>query len=382
MTKNKKIAIIGAGNAGCITALALYKKFAMDGLNYFTVSPPKIEITIYHDPSIPKEIVGLGTTLDVPEMLSQVLGIDWYEANNAIKATPKTGILYENWGKKNEKIFHPFALPSQSIHFVPDLLSKSVLQCGLFNVIEKNITDPEKEIDADFIFDCRGKNNRDPELYETLINPLNHVILARKPEPDLKLNYTRTVATPDGWTFVIPNHDSVSYGYLFNDKITDVKDASSNFIEMFDVNPSENFAFENYSAKSFTQGERTILNGNRAFFLEPLEATSMAYYHAVVELFLRNILLNQDKDAFNAEIKFGMREVQTFVMWHYQSGSKYDTAFWSYAKSLPFNPDAKFKKLAEYAKKNNDITCRLSAQALTYAQWNINSFKNWENGTN
>ena len=37
-----------------------------------------------------------------------------------------------------------------------------------------------------------------------------------------------------------------------------------------------------------------------------------------------------------------MRELETFILWHYQSGSIYNTPFWEYAKSLPFNPDSNF----------------------------------------
>lgn len=365
MNRKKKIAIVGAGNAACATALCLYKE-ARDLID---------KITIYYDPSIPIEIVGQGAVLDFPYYIFKVLGINWHSSENLIKSTYKSGILYENWGKKTEKIFNPLPLDSTAIHFVPHLLSKTVLESGLFDVVEKNIIDPEKEIDADYIFDCRGKNNRNPELYEKLINPLNHVILARNPEPDLKLNYTRSVATPNGWTFVIPNQDSVSYGYLFNDKITNLKDAYCNFAEMFNVVPHIDFPFENYIAKRCFHGERTILNGNRLCFLEPLEATSVSYYLWVVEQSLPFIFKNQDKELTNKKIKDEMYKVQNFILWHYQYGSKFDTPFWKYAKSLPFNPDSKFEYVVNYVKNNDLFSCRNND--IEYSQWNSYSFKTW-----
>ena len=61
--------------------------------------------------------------------------------------------MYEGWGKKKDKIFHNFPLNDMAIHYVPQKLSKVVLESEYFNVIEKIITDPEKEIDADVIFD-------------------------------------------------------------------------------------------------------------------------------------------------------------------------------------------------------------------------------------
>jgi tryptophan halogenase len=369
MNRKKKIAIVGAGNAACATALCLYDH----------VHDLIDKITIYYDPSIPIEKVGQGTTLDFPDYIFTVLGVDRYHENNAIKSTYKSGILYENWGKKSEKIFHPFSLDSVAIHFVPHLLSKLVLGCGLFDVVEKNILDPEKEIDADFIFDCRGKNNRDLQLYDKLINPLNHVIVGKDPNPDLKLNYTRCVATPNGWTFVIPNYDSVSYGYLFNHNITSIEDASNNFFEMFNINLNFDFQFENYIAKNCFHGERTILNGNRLCFLEPLEATSVSYYLWVAEKSIEYIFGGADKEYCNKEIKDEMYKIQNFILWHYQYGSKYDTLFWKYAKSLPFQPDSQFKYALEYAKNNNAFECR-KRNKNGYSQWGSFSFKTWIDG--
>jgi len=55
-----KLAIIGAGNAGCITALH-FKKYA-----------PTLEIDLYHDSkNNPIELVGQGTTIGVSELLSE-----------------------------------------------------------------------------------------------------------------------------------------------------------------------------------------------------------------------------------------------------------------------------------------------------------------------
>ena len=198
-----KIAIIGAGNAGCITALH-YQKYLSEQSNNF-------EIEIYHSPHYhPIEKVGQGTTLSVPKLIADILDINWY--NNQIGATFKSGILYEGWGKKNDKIFHPFLWSDMGVHFVPKKLSECVINSKFFRVHEKVIDNPENEIDANIIFDCRGRHNRDRSKYDSLTNPLNTVLLSKKFDKDSELIYTRCVATPNGWTFVIPNKDSVSYG--------------------------------------------------------------------------------------------------------------------------------------------------------------------------
>jgi hypothetical protein len=363
--KKKKIAIIGAGNAGCITAMHYY----LCGRDIFD------KILIYYDPSSPIERVGQGATLAIAELIYEVFNLNWYNQFEFIKSTRKDGILYENWGNKKEKFFHPFPLDSISLHYVPELLSKLILNCGFFEIIEKNIQNPEEEIDSDYILDCRGRHNRNPQLYDELINPLNSVILGKSNIPDPSLNYTRCVATPDGWTFVIPNYDGVSYGYLFNSKITNKNIATKNFSEIFNITPDIELQFQNYLAKSFFEGERTCLNGNRGSFLEPLEATSTTFYHYASKCFWDHIVDGVDKDICNRRIRKEMLRIQTFVLWHYQFGSKYNTPFWEYVKTLPFSIDDEFRLMVDSASKLDYIDAKNFQSS--YSQWGVSNFKCW-----
>jgi len=377
VNRKKKVSIIGAGNAGCITAMHYYL-YAKDEID---------TITIHYDPNTPIERTGQGTSPGVASLVNEFFHLDFLN-HNLIKSTRKEGIMYENWGKKNEKIFHSFPQSLLAIHYIPNLFSQAVLNSGVFEVVEKNIEDPEKEIDSDFIFDCRGRNNREKDLYDQLINPLNSVILSRKEEVNPDLVYTRTVATPNGWTFVIPNVDSTSYGYLYNNQITTKEKATADFIERFDVVPDGHLTFENYLAKSCFQGERTILNGNRLSFLEPLEATSTGFYEKVAMVALNHIARGVDKEVCNASIRFEMKQIENFILWHYQYGSKFNTSFWEYAKSLPFNPENNFNEVVEYSinhsysdivrervrDRNSVLNCGF------YGPWTAYAFRIWADG--
>lgn len=361
--RNKKIAIIGAGNAGCLTALHYYY-WSRNDLD---------KITIYHDPTVPIEKVGQGTAIKVTELIFNTLNIDFIE-NNPIKATIKHGIMYENWGKRN--VFHNFPFHYVGCHYVPHLLSNVILNSDLFEVVEKKINDPEKEIDADYIFDCRGKTSRGFKDTSTkLINPLNSVLVSRKPGRDLNLTYTRCVATPDGWTFVIPNHDSVSYGYLYNNKITKIEDAKNNFSNMFDVTPDFEFQFDNYIEKSMWYGKRTILNGNRFSFLEPLEATSTGFYLDLARESWDHIFNGKSKEECNSNIQKEMKKIETFVLWHYQAGSKFNTPFWEYTKQLKFYTDKTFDYLLDFSMNNDHI--EQWKFPGDYSQWSPYSFNKW-----
>ena len=258
-----------------------------------------------------------------------------------------------------------------AMHFVPKKLSKRVLESNLFTVYEKTITDPEKEIDADIIFDCRGRHNRDRSNYESLVNPLNSVLLSKKKGQDTDLIYTKAVATPNGWTFVIPNQDSVSYGYLFNDTITDREDAIIDFVKRFEIEEiTDELKFENYRAKNFYVGERTILQGNMYGFIEPMEATAVAFYQYICRQSWDAIFKIQTIDYCNEKIKTNMKQLENIILWHYQCGSKYDTPFWEYAKSLPFNPDEEFYNMVY------DRETKLKQ----YGQWMKWNFENWKDG--
>jgi len=357
-----KISIIGAGNAGCITALHFHK--------FLSEVSDEFEIDIYHSPhEHPIEKVGQGTTILVPELIASVLNINWY--HNPIGATFKTGILYEGWGKKNDKIFHPFEMPNAAMHFVPKKLSERVLESNLFNVKEKIVNDPEKDIDADVIFDCRGRHNRDKSNYESLINPLNSVLLSKKYERDTDLIYTRCVATPNGWTFVIPNQNSVSYGYLYNNTITKKEDAINDFTSRFNLDEiTDSLNFDNYMAKNFYNGSRTILQGNMYGFIEPMEATSVAFYQFICRESWDFIFQLQTAHDANNNIRTNMKQLENIILWHYQFGSKFDTPFWEYAKSLPFNPDDKFLEMISDEKNDPE----------QYGQWKKWNFENWKNG--
>lgn len=368
MTK-KRIAVIGAGNAGCISAL-----------HFQYYSSDKYEIEIYHSPEEhPIERVGQGTTVPPSELISSMLDLTWH--NNPIGATFKTGFLYEGWGKFKDELFHPFPMTNMALHYVPKKLSNAVLESGLFKVKQQTINDPEKEIDADIIIDCRGRHNRDKDNYEPLINPLNACLLYDKKEVDLAMHYTGCVATPNGWTFVVPNNDSVSYGYLYNNTITSKEDATEDFLERFELPEIDgDLTFENYIAKNVCVGERTFLNGNKCGFLEPLEATATGFYQNVCQAIYCTTIDALPRQAVNTYAREEMFRLEQFILWHYQFGSKYDTPFWKYAKSLPFKPDDKFNYMIEKSRgmTNLEIDKQYDPKiSELYGQWSYISFKTW-----
>ena len=362
-----KIVVVGAGNAGSLTAL------------HFAYHTDKnVEVELIYDPTIPVQPVGQATIVDAPQFLHETIGFNWY--NNNIHATFKSGILYNGWGKKQDEFFHSFSPAEMAMHYCPWVMQEAVLKSGWFKVTEGKVNNLD-DIDADYIFDCRGKP-KDYSDYDELPNPTNACILG-KPKWDLShQHWSCHTATPDGWTFIIPtlkespSHD-YCVGYCYNSNITSQEDAEKNMLEMFDVEIKDHVYYKNYVAKNPVIDDRIILNGNKLFFIEPMESSSVAGYLFWDRLIFEKIILNNgDMDLYCQEFIQYVKQLQTFILMHYKSGSKYDTPFWNYAESLTY--DAPIFESHLYRCRTSHMN---TLREIAYGQWPLMAVKRWLNYT-
>ena len=387
-----KIVIIGGGNGGVWTALSYA---------YSARSDKNIEVELIHDPEIDSFPVGQALFPGQSELLYAACDINWY--HNEIRATPKLGILYENWSKRTPNLFHEFPFNLIAMQADPKYLQKYILNSGLFAVKEGNVTDLDT-VDADVIFDCRGNIDKDSIEYESLYCPVNSVLLAVGPSSDDPQLWTRHVATPDGWTFVIPNTtDTTSYGYLYNKDITPLETAKTNFSELFPEASDSysghfehtqevvNLPFESYMAKEpvriDSNGRKIILNGNRLTFLEPMESTSIGLYLDTAGYCFDWVLSNEHdhlpmKNVIS-NIKNDIHRTHTFILWHYTKGSVYDTPFWRAAQaettSIFEQPIEHFHEMVDFVKSMDYIDLKITPHPQ-YGQWQGPSIKRWYDG--
>ena len=369
-----KVVVVGAGNGGCFTALHW---------GWHTRNNSDVEVELIYNPETSPERVGQATVIDAPSLLWAATDFNWYD--NSIHATLKSGILYEGWGKLNDKIYHSFPADKMAMHYCPWEMQNLVLNSGHFKVTEGEVN--PHEVDADYIFDCRGKPD-DFSEYEDLKNPINACILAEPNWDTTKALWSRHVASPDGWTFVIPTHSSspshkYCVGYCYNSNITSKKNAENNFLNMFDVNVTKHVKFKNYIAKSPLVDGRIFKNGNRLFFLEPMESSSNQAYIAWVRMSFDYIFKYNDLDPNETVINY-VKQLQNFVLWHYQYGSKYNTPFWDYAKTFTID-DPRFYEIVDsflnYSKYDNKpIHYGGLAENPHYGQWDLYSWESWYKG--
>ena len=375
----KKIAIIGRGTAGSLSA-ALF--------NYYNKNK-EYEIDWYFNPNINPLSVGEGSTLTFPMNIGPQLDMGYTEAHK-LDCTNKIGIKKIGWNG-NGNYLHEFPLGQSGLHFnatsfqnhILDKLSKDV------NIKETNITDLNK-IDASYIINCTGKPKDYTEFSQAKYIPVNAAFVTQcyweKPEFD----YTLCVARPYGWVFGVPLQNRCSIGYIYNENINSLKEVKEDVKEIFsqfNLIPSSetnSLTFKNYHRKvNYT--ERISYNGIASFFLEPLEATSTHMGIDINESSFR-YLFREDKPLLsdmNARYIRQQTETERMIMLHYLAGSPYKTPFWDYAqlqgeKCIIETSDDNFKKMVShsnlYLKENrNTWWGEHIHNNIELGQWGISS---------
>ena len=336
-----KVAIIGKGLAGILTAMAWKAHY------------PATEIEIYYDPFSPIEPVGSGSWPNMLDLITEYQTTNpecwpsWREAD--WDQTVKTGISYKGWGKD---WFHDFGMNRVAMHFDPKKFCDDMARN--FKCIPKRVG---YNIDADFIYDCGGSpfsgrecTSETWDRYTLLQNPLNRVLLAETDPYTSVYCTTDSIATKDGWTFVIPLQSRTSVGYMFNSDITSDNEALDNFVEQFGEHRLLGFrSFHNYMANNPVLDGRIFMNGNKYFFIEPLEATSVTGYMVWIERTLQYVMGNATLKDIVADNQRDIQENANFLLYHYAHGSEFNTPFWDYAKGL-YKPCRVFDNIIDEAK--------------------------------
>lgn len=93
---------------------------------------------------------------------------------------------------------------------------------------------------------------------------------------------------------------------------------------------------------------------------------------------------NKDKRDVYSEIKDYITNIQDFILWHYSTGSIYDTVFWKHAKDVWNKHDkVNIEKIIKIVKgmSETDVEKSRSDIKIPYAQWQEWNFDNWIKGT-
>ena len=224
-TSIRKVAVIGRGTAGSLAAASV------------TRLHPESDYELHHifDSRIPAIGVGEGSWPSLVQELAQLTNLPHEKIQREIKGTRKYGVAFEGWGQRKQNFIHYFT-PQQvsyAYHLAADLLAELLHESANATHIDAkvlNITrdDGSARIDFegresetyDLVFDARGfpKELNSEQNIDISFIPTNTAVIRRCPaiiqtEDGLVLQhtYTRAVARPHGWVFVIPLTAHTSY---------------------------------------------------------------------------------------------------------------------------------------------------------------------------
>ena len=355
----KKVAVVGRGTAGSLAAASVTRQL------------PEGDHELHHiyDSRIPVIGVGEGSWPSLVQQLQQLTGLPHETVQRRLKGTRKYGVAFEGWGRTDRDFTHYFT-PQQvsyGYHLAADrmaeLLQESIrarhidAKVSRIDRIEGEGAQIEFEDGAreryDLVFDARGFPSRlDPDRHiDISFIPTNAAVIRRCPaimgeEQDAPVRlhtYTRAVARPHGWVFVIPLTVHTSYGYIFNRDVTDLVDVESDFDRFLDADGVKEFEqravirFPNFVHRQIYDGAVARV-GNSAAFMEPLEATAIVSAQLQIGMVLHLRLnrsieqLERDSPVVNRFLVNNMLCYGLFVGWHYSCGSRFGSDFWRRAR--------------------------------------------------
>ena len=267
-------------------------------------------------------------------------------------------------------------MPNVSIHFNAVMLQNLLMNKNKKRVkfIDKSVK--HDELNTDYILDCSGKPDDDSSFYEAKYIPVNSAMVYQCKWDNPLFSHTLCIAGKYGWIFGIPLQDRISFGYLFNKDINYKQEINKELLDLIDSykqTPNDDYLlleFNNYYRKvNFT--DKVAYNGNASFFLEPMEATSIATIDDI-NRFTFDILFNRnDLDFVNSKYNKWFKEVQDIITLHYLAGSKYKTKFWKHAKNLATDCyNDKSQMLIDILKNKNNPLFNIN----NYGTWGLNSF--------
>jgi tryptophan halogenase len=338
-----RIAVIGAGSAGVITAAQLCAGV-----------PNNIQIVNIHDPNIPMFQIGESTNSGFIKVLEQACGFGFMEDMKEMDSTLKFGNNFIKW--RETDWFNPLLDGGVSIHinnfklreYVFNRLAKrwpkkfSIMQGRVTSIesLEKgvNLTVDGKIEHFAYVVDTQGTpaDLSDYQIAEGI--SINSGIIHTVDEPG-DWQYTEHLATKHGWMFGVPLQSRHTHGYLYNDTVTTREEALEDMATYFNTTPDKlgrknapvDYHFKSYYAKTVFDNN-IMKNGNRAMFFEPISGTGIFGYIILNYFFLDYLWGRITKEDVNAQFLEHAEQLEHMICFFYHGGSMYDTPFWQLAK--------------------------------------------------
>lgn len=226
----------------------------------------------------------------------------------------------------------------------------------------------EQTIAADFFIDCSGFKGL---LIEETLNvgyenwshylPCDRAVAVQTENTGAPPPYTIACARAAGWTWRIPLQHRTGNGYVFASQYCSDDEATNTLLSAIKgklVNEPRIIPFVTGKRKKIWH-KNCLALGLASGFLEPLESTAIHLVYKGLVNFIRQF---PDKDfdplleqQFNIRMDKDYMEVRDFIILHYCTTQRDDTAFWRWCKTMDV-PESLKQKLVIF-RQRGQLSC-------------------------
>ena len=223
-----------------------------------------------------------------------------------------------------------------------------------------------KTISGDFFIDCSGFRGLLIEQtlkagYDDWSNflPCNRAVTVQTTNVGETAPYTVSKAKEAGWTWKIPLQHRTGNGYVFCDKYISDEEAIKTLMDAIDGEP-----IMSPKVIPFTTGIRhkawdknCLALGLAQGFLEPLESTAIHLVTKTLAFFIRMFPTKECSETlsheFNRRVRADYEEIRDFLVLHYCTTARDDSAFWRDCQAMEI-PDSLQQKI-EFFKESGGL---------------------------
>lgn len=340
---NKRIIIVGGGNAGFLSALV----FNSEDYNVTIISTGA---TIR---------VGESTSFVLPLMLRS-LNINEKEWMSKCDATFKFTVNFTGWGNDDDRFSHPFTYPGEygyhyDVEKFTDFLEKKCIERGV-TIIRQHVVSVEGDdngirsvtttegnvVYGDFFVDCTGLKSllignfykTDFISYHNDINTNDKAVTLQDFDLIHEVNYTNCTAMKCGWMWTIPLKTRTDYGYVYSSSHCTDQDAENELRERT-RNSASPARIVTYRSGRYVKSviKNCIAVGLSNGFIEPLQSTGYGFIGHALSLGIKYIKGELTESALNSSIADMFGCTKNFIKLHYTLCNKNDTKYWRDFKS-------------------------------------------------
>lgn len=245
--------------------------------------------------------------------------------------------------------------------------------------IEKLILSDGREIHGDFFIDCTGFKAL---LIEKTLNvgfedwsrylPCDRAVVVKTAAQEKRPPYTTATARKSGWSWQIPLRNSTGHGYVYSSQFCADAEAKSTLLKHLNaprINDPRIIPFVTGRRKNLWE-KNCLSLGLSSGFVEPLESTSIHLIARGMDFFLR-FFPDRDCDAslikeYNRRMIADFEEVRDFILLHYCTTQREDTAFWRWCKNVEL-PESLQERIALF--KGHGLVREGTDELFRAASW-------------